>query len=498
MVRALTVEPKGLHTNTIVGADVERKIGDWLVCYLEEREPKEISATFGELLEAGSLTKAEGRTRRHLGGSERGRQAARRWARIEVRRFQSVVVARLLDSLLIKENVIEELAEELDDLLRAGNRRVVLNFARVERMSSQIVGVVVNAHRRCAEGPGGLLKVCGLQPQVADIFALAGLTRSVSIHPDESAAVGSPWPRRPGPRPLPLSILAALADPQQTLKSNSTNLRVDPADPYDPQDQGPRGPFVWLVVEFAPESGPPRGTVIPVRGDCFLIGHGEECQLRLAGQLVGRRHAAIERCGNRVLVSDLGSECGSAINGRPLVGSSAVLKHGDRVRFGPLSCAVAIGNDPARPPGIDDLVASWVGDGASPAADDSASFQAPPEPMTGHRVAFELIEGVLVITPKLNRLDHEVDAERLREGLAEVFDLALSNKVVLKLNHVTHVSSHGLGVILAFFLRLTRAGGSLRLCEIHSRVLSVLEQFRLPVLLEIRSTVEDAVLSGWD
>ena len=52
-----------------------------------------------------------------------------------------------------------------------GNRRVVLNFARVERMSSQIVGVVVNApHLRCADGPGGMLKICGLQTQVADIF----------------------------------------------------------------------------------------------------------------------------------------------------------------------------------------------------------------------------------------------------------------------------------------------------------------------------------------
>ena len=66
-----------------------------------------------------------------------------------------MLVAKILDQLLIKENVIEELAEDLDDVLRAGYRRIVLNFAQVERMSSQIVGVVVKAHRPRARRRGG-------------------------------------------------------------------------------------------------------------------------------------------------------------------------------------------------------------------------------------------------------------------------------------------------------------------------------------------------------
>jgi anti-anti-sigma factor len=302
---------------------------------------------------------------------------------------------------------------------------------------------------------------------------------------------------------LPLSILAALTDPSRTLKPVETPAdHVDPDDPFEvPAPRSPE-PFVWLIVAAAPGSEPPQGTAIQVRGGCFLIGHGEGCQLRVSGRFVGRRHAAIERCGDRVLVTDLGSETGSSVNGRPLVNSTAVLSHGDRVRFGPLACTVAIGADLARPPKLEDMVTSWVGgNGSEPhdaPTDDVSASRVPEEFLSGHRVSFEVIEGVLVITPKLNRLDNEADAERFRQGLAEVFELGISDKVVIKLNHVTHVSSQGLGVLLAFFLRLTRSGGALRICEIHSRVHSVLEQFRLPVLLQVCPTVEEAVLSGWD
>jgi anti-anti-sigma factor len=81
------------------------------------------------------------------------------------------------------------------------------------------------------------------------------------------------------------------------------------------------------------------------------------------------------------------------------------------------------------------------------------------------------------------------EVEQVRLGLSELFELPLPRKVALRLDHVSHISSRGIGILLAYFLRLERAGGALRLCELHSRVLSVLEQFRLTVLLEVCSTV---------
>ena len=67
----------------------------------------------------------------------------------------------------------------------------------------------------------------------------------------------------------------------------------------------------------------------------------------------------------------------------------------------------------------------------------------------------------------------------------------------MDLSQVTHFSSRAVGVLLAHFLRLDHTGGWLRLCRVNDRVLSLLEQIRLPMLLETYIGIDEAVLTSW-
>lgn len=499
---------------------IDRRLEDWLVCYLDDRDLARSSISFGELLETNVSMPLGDRRGRGRTTPRRGRPPlTRHWARIEVHRRHSIVVARLLDRQLIKENVIAEAAEELEDLVRAGNRRLILNCAGVERMSSAIVGVLMRIHRACAAEPGGMLRLCGLRPEVADIFAVSGLENVIAVYPDEGAAMDErSWPARTEPRPLPLSILSALTDaprtasPPRIAESGDQQSPVGPAHQAD--DETP-DTSVWLIVEEGVPSGPSKGDVIKVSGACFSIGHGRECEFRVPDPEMGRRHAAIERTGDEVWLRDLGSSEATRHNGRSLRNSRTPLRHGDRVQLGPLRLFVVVGSDLVRHSELEDLVASWLTDWTDEALEPSSPLTSAEASNEGFALASEtlgdeqpvervgplmvqVIQNVLVAAPRIGRLDDDDSVESFRESLFTLLDRDLPRRVVIKLDKVSHVSSRCLGVLLAAHLRLARGGGAIRLCDLHARVYSVLEQFRLPVMMELFSSVEEAVITAWE
>ena len=527
MTRALMEKPRGRTLGGILETDVlqhrnlevDRRIEDWLVCYLDDTDSAKASTSFVEMLDTGAFGKLPARPPARAAASRsRDRLGLTHdWARIDIRRRGSVVIVRLLDRMLIKEGVIAELSAELGDLLKAGNRRIVLSFGNVARMSSRIVAVLMKVYRRCVAAPGGMLKVCGLCEDVADVFAVAGVSGIVPILADEAAALEDPWPARPL-RPLPFSILSAIAGPggdapvEEVAESpeESESATWPGEEPPVLSADGPERASVWLVVERGTPGGPKRGDVITVSSSLFLIGRGPECHLRLRNPLFGGVHALIERDGDAVYFRDAAGG-GTLINARAARRDRSRLKNGDRLQLGELCLSVVIGADLGGHRRIEDLVASWlvewnesqaepVKESASTAVytlDEVPSGELSTKIVRGP-LWLEVIQDVLVVTPRIGRLDEEKAAEQLREGLAELFELALPRRVVLKLDHVTHVSSRTLGVILAYFLRLARDGGALRLSNLHARVFSLIEQLRLPVLLELCSTVEEAVITSWD
>ena len=88
---------------------------------------------------------------------------------------------------------------------------------------------------------------------------------------------------------------------------------------------------MWVTIG----SGEGTGVSVHVQGERFLVGSGEECQLRLnADDKVATLHAYFEvEADGRVLLHDLGSDSGTLVNGRK-IDQPAVIEGGEHIRIG--------------------------------------------------------------------------------------------------------------------------------------------------------------------
>lgn len=335
-------------------AVADHRLEDWIAANLDLEADRPAANLWTQWV--GSLP-----TARRVGGvekSDRGFKSKGCWERFNIVYKRGVTIVRLTEPSLARRADIGELAEDWNDLIEVGNHRLVLNFAKVERLGSWIVAAVVEAHRRCRAVEGGQLKVCGLAPELAEIFRIIGVRRQITLCADEQTAVGGPWPASLKPRGLPIDILEA------------------------------------LIRESA---------LPPLRG---------------------------------------GAPAGES----------------DRPR--------ALGAD------LDD--------------DDPAA-----------RIKCEVIEGTLVVTPVLNELDGEEVNEALRLRLLELAEESLPKRVVINLEFAARLSRQTIGVLVAHHLRLGRAGGAVRVCGAHPRIIAMLDQVRLTMLVDCFPSLDEAVLTSW-
>lgn len=85
--------------------------------------------------------------------------------------------------------------------------------------------------------------------------------------------------------------------------------------------------------------GKSAGKEVPIDSELFLIGRGEDCDLRPKSDAISRRHCEIKIEGERVVVRDLGSRNGTYVNDERIEGPREV-NSGDRLRLGRLEFSV--------------------------------------------------------------------------------------------------------------------------------------------------------------
>jgi anti-anti-sigma factor len=548
---SLESERLGLLAGPAAAPDPDRRIEEWIASNLDlgDQADQTPRSAWVRIIDGLSGMKRPVKEKQQR---EKGRESRQDgWARFQVAYKRGITVVRVLDKTLVRENQIHELACDLLDLIAAGNHRVVLNFQVVERLASWVVVAVEEARRRCEAADGGALKICGLPQQLAAIFPIAGVPLRLSVHADEASAIDSPWPEPSGPRPLPIEILTALtrAADLPPLRGGAPFLvgridnpsyippvsggapslvgRIDnpsyipplrggaPSDAAEvskPVAPSPTASFstrvaggvsraetgVWLKIQV----GSAQGRLVEVSGRKLVIGRDQACHLRLGSATVSKLHAAIERRDGRVFVSDLGSTNGTITNGRLVRNSELEVKDGDRIQIGPIVITVVIARERPHTGKVEDLVAGWLqGEGPARSYQDDAqateliptTAQTEPE----QRIKFEVIQEVLVVTPQVSELDDAETIELLRSHLHALFDPPMPRQVVVNLEYIRHLSAAAIGVLLAHHLRLDRAGGALRICQAHARVMAVLHNVRLTMLVECHPTLDEAVLGAW-
>ncbi len=205
----------------------------------------------------------------------------------------------LTDQALIKEEDLLELTGDLLCLVEAGHRRIVLDFAGVERLSSWAASNLSAAIRKCGAVEGGAVKFSGLRPEIAAIFAMTGLDPGVAVYPDTASAIDGIWPDLPELRPLPVSILTALmrAEEARLHQAARPRSRGGPDSRFAPASTGwaAEDDLAMTRARLIIQDGPMTGRPVTIRGPKFVIGRGPTCQLRLGSATVSRTHATIER-----------------------------------------------------------------------------------------------------------------------------------------------------------------------------------------------------------
>jgi len=96
-----------------------------------------------------------------------------------------------------------------------------------------------------------------------------------------------------------------------------------------------------MDVKLIVVGGRHAGKEIPAPGPEFLIGRGEECQLRPQSNMVSRKHCAILVEEGAVRVRDFQSRNGTFVNGQRVQGE-APLRGGDHLKIGPLEFEVRV------------------------------------------------------------------------------------------------------------------------------------------------------------
>ena len=511
---SLVAERLGLLSNLSVPArHDDRRMEDWIASHLDvgELAAPRSSSPWSKIIANLPGLKRKPQDKARVQG---GVTTLDSWKRFQVAYKRGITVVRLIEKALVKESQIRELARDLLDLIAAGNHRIVLNFQAIDRLASWMAFVVDEAGRRCARGDGGALKICGLPPQLARMFPIAGVGLRVSLHDDEAAAIESPWPLASGPRPLPIEILSAL-----TLAADILPVRggapSEAADLEQPASSALEDAFfkgtplpasssereVWLRVQV----GAAKGRAIAIHGPRFLIGRDRSCHLRLGSAMVSKLHTSIELRDGRVFLRDLDSTNGTIVAGRTLRNIEAEIKDGDRIQIGPVVCTLVIGGDGADAGKVEKFIAGWLqGEGSVPRpyhgeSQPTISFPTSedPEAEPEQRIKHEVIQDVLVITPQVHELDDADMIELLRSHFHAFYEQPMPRQVVVNLEFVRHLNAQAIGVLLAHHLRLERSGGALRLCQTPARVMAVLHQVRLTILVECHPTLDEAVLAAW-
>ncbi len=109
--------------------------------------------------------------------------------RLQVAEVGDVTVVRFQDRKIIDEAAIQELGSELFQLVdHEGVRKLLLNFSRVEFLSSAALGKLIMLDKK-VKAQKGKLKLSNIAKGIYDVFEITRLNKVFDIKTDEADAL---------------------------------------------------------------------------------------------------------------------------------------------------------------------------------------------------------------------------------------------------------------------------------------------------------------------
>ena len=110
---------------------------------------------------------------------------------LETQKIGDVTIVRFRDPRVTNPLEIEDLGRQLYAVLEFENcSKLVIDFSPVEFLSSAMIGKLISLNRKVKVCKADL-RLCGLRPEIQDVFRLCNLERVFEIREDQAAAIAS-------------------------------------------------------------------------------------------------------------------------------------------------------------------------------------------------------------------------------------------------------------------------------------------------------------------
>jgi anti-sigma B factor antagonist len=112
------------------------------------------------------------------------------YERITVNEMGDVTVVGFVDRKILDVENIQALGNELFSLIEDGRRRLLLNFDRVEFLSSAALNKLILLDSKL-KAQGGSSKLCNLRPEIREVFFITRLDQFFDIRDTETEALNA-------------------------------------------------------------------------------------------------------------------------------------------------------------------------------------------------------------------------------------------------------------------------------------------------------------------
>lgn len=111
--------------------------------------------------------------------------------RIQAGKKGDIFIVQFKDKKILDDTTLDEIRSETAKLLgKSSGPDLLLDFSNVEFMSSAMLGLLGQLHRKVSAGQGRL-KMCSIRPEIFQVFKLTNLDKLFSIHKDAPTALAT-------------------------------------------------------------------------------------------------------------------------------------------------------------------------------------------------------------------------------------------------------------------------------------------------------------------
>ena len=101
------------------------------------------------------------------------------------------MIAMLLKETLFDEEVVQDVGSQISELIQnAGATDLIIDLSLVVIVCSSMLGKLITLNKKI-KSSGGTLRLCGVSPQLYEVFAITKLNNLFAIHDNRQQALES-------------------------------------------------------------------------------------------------------------------------------------------------------------------------------------------------------------------------------------------------------------------------------------------------------------------